>query len=1486
MVCSNQGRKDAVWGNAVAGVVPLLLLSLLAFFALIPTGSAKGSALSSASSAWSQISPSGWATTQTLTISVAVTDTAGLDVGTAAYRTSTAGSIESSAWVSTGLSVTSVVSTTAILSVSGATFVDSQTINQIQFMILDVSSGTDVSSVYPVWVDATTPTSTISSPVSTQLVSTTFAIISAMAYDATSGVQRVDVSTDDGTSWSAASGTNSWSYNWAIPSSDGMVYGLRSRATDVAGNAETPRPAVTVTVDNRAPLSSITLPASGSVISGSTQLISGTASDGYGVSAVDVSVNGGAWLRATGTSNWTYSWTVPVTDGVSYNIRSRATDVAGNIESPGPGLTVNVDTAPPSSTIASPTNGQAIGGASYVVSGTASDGYGVDIVQVSIGGGPWTNAVGTTTWAYTWTLPANGSYNIRSQGIDRAGNVETASTGITVNVQNPAPTSAITSPSSGTVITGTTRVVAGASSESTSLVEVSLGGGSWVAATGTTAWQYTWNLPSKDGASYSIRSRARDTLGNVETPGSGVNVVVDNRAPSSTITVPSSGSIISGTTQTIGGTAFDGYGVSAVDVSINGGTWQRASGTLTWTYTWSAPAGEGASYNIRSRATDLAGNEESPGAGVTVSVDRVPASSSITSPSNGEVLTGSSHVVTGTAWDATSGIQRVEVSTDDGASWTLTSGTTSWSYNWTIPPSDGVTYRLRSRATDMAGNREAPGAVITVTVDNRSPTSNIASPSGSQIISGTTYLVSGSASDGSGVASVEVSIGGATWTAASGTSSWQYAWNLPPSDGASFSIRSRARDAHGNAEIPGPGINVLVDNTGPTSIITAPTEGIVITGTTQSISGTASDGYGVSAVDVAVNGGPWQRAIGTTSWTYDWTVPITEGMSYSIRSRATDAAGNVESPGAGATVTVDRLSPASSITEPSSGRAISGTVYALRGVASSGAVAVEVSIQDGAWEPAVGMSSWAYMWTLPADGVYAVRSRARDAAGNVEAPAPGVTITVDNTRPIVSIGAPTTGAVLNGGLYVVAGSATDSLSGIAIVQVSTDGGASWLSAQGADLWQYTWSFGSEDRVGHLIRARAVDRAGNVSEVSAVTAYVDNVAPVASIRPLPVSVEAAQFLVEWSGSDASGVASYDVQVKADNGSWTDWLLGTTATSAYFEGNRAHSFSFRARARDTVGNLGAYAANGDTVTSVAPYRVFVPYTVRTPSLAESQKTASATIANGGDELTYSILLRNTGNGSATARLSDPIPSNTSFVPGSAIGLTYDGGSRILSWSGQLAPSTSRIFTFRVQVNDDFAGTVVNEAIVSTSGEPTVTLSASSRAVVANGRFEIGNLSEWPNFGELARSAATGAGRPSGQAALLGSPSYACDNGSPLGAAQMFQTVTLPPSARLTLSFWYRLVSQDVQYSPVFGSLGDTLEVFILGANGNETQSVLQYGAPYRNVSCSTAAFDSGWVQKTFDLTPYAGQTVRLHFSLRTRIDGWYNTYAYVDDVRIDP
>jgi hypothetical protein len=151
-------------------------------------------------------------------------------------------------------------------------------------------------------------------------------------------------------------------YYWKIVAKDGTFETEGPVWTFTTESA--PEPSATPTLppasptpepeDTTPPSSTIEAPADNELITGKTYLVQGTASDdpgGSGVALVELSFDGGAtWVAAEGTESWSYEW--QITGDGEYTIWSRATDNAGNVETPGPGVTVTVDNTPPTILVA------------------------------------------------------------------------------------------------------------------------------------------------------------------------------------------------------------------------------------------------------------------------------------------------------------------------------------------------------------------------------------------------------------------------------------------------------------------------------------------------------------------------------------------------------------------------------------------------------------------------------------------------------------------------------------------------------------------------------------------------------------------------------------------------------------------------------------------------------------------------------------------------------------------------------------------------------------------------------------------------------------------------------------------------------------------------------------------------------------------------------------------------------------------------------
>ena len=96
--------------------------------------------------------------------------------------------------------------------------------------------------------------------------------------------------------------------------------------------------------------------------------------------------------------------------------------------------------------------------------------------------------------------------------------------------------------------------------------------------------------------------------------------------------------------------------------------------------------------------------------------------------------------------------------------------------------------------------------------------------------------------------------------------------------------------------------------------------------------------------------------------------------------------------------------------------------------------------------------------------------------------------------------------------------------------------------------------------------------------------IDATAPIASVAPLPAT-ESGPFTVSWSGSTtASAITAFDVYVSTDNGPWTLWQAGVTATSELYPAQSGHLYQFAATAIDVLSNTGPVPANAQAFTTV--------------------------------------------------------------------------------------------------------------------------------------------------------------------------------------------------------------------------------------------------------------------------------------------------------------
>ncbi len=190
------------------------------------------------------------------------------------------------------------------------------------------------------------------------------------------------------------------------------------------------------------------------------------------------------------------------------------------------------------------------------------------------------------------------------------------------------------------------------------------------------------------------------------------------------------------------------------------------------------------------------------------------------------------------------------------------------------------------------------------------------------------------------------------------------------------------------------------DTTAPDDAIIDPTGGAQVSNTVT-VTGTASDNVAIASVQVAVDGGPFKNASGTSSWTYALDTSGYANGNHTLTSRATDTSGNVGTAAVAVDVEngapVDTTAPAVAISAPTSGATVSGTVTVSGSASDAGGLAgVAVSLDGGTFKQATGSANWIYSLDTStlSNASHTITARATDTSGNTGSSS--VTVTVAN----------------------------------------------------------------------------------------------------------------------------------------------------------------------------------------------------------------------------------------------------------------------------------------------------------------------------------------------------------------------------------------------------------------------------------------------------------------------------------------------------------
>jgi adhesin/invasin len=127
-------------------------------------------------------------------------------------------------------------------------------------------------------------------------------------------------------------------------------------------------------------------------------------------------------------------------------------------------------------------------------------------------------------------------------------------------------------------------------------------------------------------------------------------------------------------------------------------------------------------------------------------------------------------------------------------------------------------------------------------------------------------------------------------------------------------------------------------------------------------------------------------------------------------------------------------------------------------------------------------------------------------------------------------------------------------------------------------------------------------------------------------------------------------------------------------------------------------------------------------RTVDLSSSVKLASASVITTVGQLTYTVMLTNSGNAvAANVTVTDPIPLGTIFTPGSSTGgATYNSGLNQIEWSGSVPAGGLVRFSYVITVTNIEYALITNRAFVNLNGIPDRILSAETWVIPPSPEF----------------------------------------------------------------------------------------------------------------------------------------------------------------------
>jgi len=521
----------------------------------------------------------------------------------------------------------------------------------------------------------------------------------------------------------------------------------------------------------------------------------------------------------------------------------------------------------------------------------------------------------------------------------------------------------------------------------------------------------------------------------------------------------------------------DNLGVTGYDVYRNGSLLTILGSVTTYSDTSVTPL---TSYQYQVSARDAAENISvlSNIANVTTPPDSTPPTVTLTAPVNGATIRGT---VTLTA-DASDNIAVNHVDFLINGSVVGTDNTSPYSLNWNSAALPDGSATITAQALDTASN-STTSVAVSVTLDNTPP--DITITSGPSTLTNSSTAAFSFASTEANV-TFSCSLDGAAFSTC--TSPVSYTALV---DG-SHTFGVRATDAAGNTS-PSPASSTwTIDTIAPTVTSTIPASSatnMAVTTDVTAVFGEAMDPATLTTATFLLRTQQGNNPV-TATVSYDpalkrATLHPTSSLASLTPYRATikgdvsgakDLAGNplaIDYSWTFTTVAIDTIPPTVTLTAPTNGAKVRGTVTLSANASDNVAVASVSFLVNGSVVNTDTTSPYSFGWNSAtlADGSATIAARAVDTSNLITTTA-NITVTVDNTPPDTTI---TTGP---------SGTVTSTSASFSFTATETSTFACSLDGAAFSSCASPTSYTGLANGSHTFQVRATDTAGNLDATPA------------------------------------------------------------------------------------------------------------------------------------------------------------------------------------------------------------------------------------------------------------------------------------------------------------------------------------------------------------------------------------------------------------------